>query len=604
MEMFTSMNSILYLLNVLMDNNNSDIKWNYLAQKPDFTEKKQIKPLERITPEEVGISSVHIMSFFKELTNFDKLNAHSIMLCKNGKVFAEGDFKPYRKEIWHVTHSMCKSIVSIAIGMLIDDGKLNLNDTAFEILKKGNNQLNATFFSKKITIENLLTMCSGVEYREPAALIEKDWLKGFFKTISFSKAGNEFSYNSMNSFVLACIVKEVSGENIMEFLKPRLFEPLGITNVAWEKNANNLEKGGWGMYITLEDITKIGILLSQNGIWVVDGEEKQILSSKYINLATKTHVSEKNDVNNIEYGYQIWTREKDGVFHFNGMFGQYVVCIPKQNMVISYNSGAYSLSNKSHMLDCVDKYFANINKLSDNILPNFKANYQLTKGLSRLEYKKEFQIEKVKLIDILSNKFKKYNMLKAKSLNYKKNRLLPKILKSVNNNEYIFNENYIGLLPVVVQCTNANLGSGLKAISFNIKNDELILNWMENDVDKIELPLVEGISREYTINYHNEKFVCSNITQFKVNKDEILVFEINICFLESSCSRKIRLSFNGDKVIVSLDEEPNVTDILDHLPIAKTWMREIISLKDNNYTKNILDKLTEPRIIGKKNNRG
>ncbi|MEG2054220.1 MAG: serine hydrolase, partial [Oscillospiraceae bacterium] len=274
MDIISSIKSVKYVHSLLAGDRENILNYPYVPQKPEYTEKEQTMPLPRVTPEQVGISSTYVFDFFEELCSKTDVNGHNILMMRNGKVFAQGEFSPYRKEVWHVTHSLCKSITAMAIGMLIDEGKLSLDDKVCEILKVKSFLAQASVV-RKLTVENLLCMSSGVDYGEIAIIAENDWLNGFFKAGVEFEPGKRFAYNSMNTYLLSCIVKTVSGEGLIDYLTPRILKPLGITNIAWEKSSKDIEKGGWGLYLTIEDAAKLGQLLLQGGKWTVDGKEKK-----------------------------------------------------------------------------------------------------------------------------------------------------------------------------------------------------------------------------------------------------------------------------------------------------------------------------------------
>ena len=589
MDIATSIKTIKYLHNILAGNRNNITDCDYLAQKPEFTEQPQEKPLNHNTPENVGISSKHIMDFLTELTAEKGVNAHNIILSRNGEIFTQASFAPYRKEVWHVTHSVCKSVTSLAVGLLIGEGKINLQDNVYNILNEGETQnLIASTAVKKLTIEHLLTMSTGVDYKEPAILVEQDLFKGYLKSKTKFMAGEKFSYNSINSFLLACVIKKVSGEGVVQYLTPRLFEPLGITNISWEITNTEVEKGGWGMYITIEDLAKLGILLSQKGRWVVDGVEKQIVPENYISEATTTQITDITEHSNVEYGYHIWTRKRDGMYHFNGMFGQYAIVIPKHNIVIAYNSGCANFSNKSHALSCVDKYFADVEYFADKLPPSPKEYKKLLTGLGNLRYDKPFDTYKMNFFEKIKGKYIEYTNL-------------DKLQKFVNfyTGEYEFEDNILGLLPFVVQCTNSNLGKGLKNICFEMSENHAVIKWTE-DENIYDIYIKHGISKEFVIDYNGEKFLCATTSNIHRNKEGLVVLNVTLSLLESSCARTMMFVFNRQGILLSLDENPKVSDIFGNFTPDKNWIQEAMELKENRYAKYKLDQILSPKIIGVK----
>ncbi len=585
MDFVYSVKTIKFLNNLLQGDIENVLNFPYRPQKPDFIYKPQSKPLPRISAECVGISSLHLNNFFKELCSIKENNIHSIIMSKDSKIFCEASFAPYSREIWHVTHSMCKSIISLAIGLLVDENKLSLNDTVYSILKpKG---VLAGSQLKNITIQNLLVMSSGVDYRELGIVADEDWLKGFFKSWVDFEPGSKFAYNSMNSYLLSCVVTKLTGKLVSEYLKPRIFDPLGIENISWEKSITGIEKGGWGMYITLEDATKLGLLLMQKGRWLVDGKEKQLISKQYIEQATSTQITQFNERNNIEYGYHFWTRSSDGMFQFNGMFGQYVVVLPKQNIVIAINSGNANLANCSHTLSCIDKYFATQQFCNKKIIRNFQESSKLKTGLANLKYDEPYNFKRTSFKNLFDNIFVKQNKTKA----------LP-FYDMLKNKKYIFQENSVGLLPLILQVMNNNIGSGLKEIHFTAEDNTILLHWFEGN-KCFKIPIENGISKTFIVNYNNEKFICSSITKCYINEDDLAVLKIEVCFLESSCTRKIKLIFDDKKIKINLDESPSIDNVISNFTLAEDWQLDLLELKDRKYAKYKLAQLFTPFFNGK-----
>ncbi|MEG2770308.1 MAG: hypothetical protein RR902_05770, partial [Oscillospiraceae bacterium] len=186
-------------------------------------------------------------------------------------------------------------------------------------------------------------------------------------------------------------------------------------------------------------------LLLQGGKWTVDGKEKQILSQAFVKTATTTHIEKKDNRTNIEYGYQIWTRKSDGMFQFNGMLGQYVFVLPKQNMVIAMNAGCCNLANESSALSLFDKYFANVEVFGDKPLKkNSKENKRLLLALDNLKYQKPFFVPKMNFIQW----YQKYLMQKSVVAT------VPEIANILDGKSYTMQDNVVGLLPLVLQCMN------------------------------------------------------------------------------------------------------------------------------------------------------
>ncbi|MBO7403059.1 MAG: serine hydrolase, partial [Lachnospiraceae bacterium] len=234
---------------------------NYVRFEPwkkRFPENTVIKqPFLRCTPEEVGVSSDYLLEFLKNLANAPETAIHSFMILRKGAVIAEGSFEPYKTKMWHVSNSLCKSIVALAVGIAIGEGRLKVDDTVIDILKGRSLPISA-MLKRNLKVKHLLTMTSGLSGNEAVAATENDWTKVVLESNQLFAPGAHFNYNSMNTYLLAVILNEVTGQGLMDYIKNRLLAPMGIETLVWEKSPEGIEKGGWGMYITIEDMAKFG----------------------------------------------------------------------------------------------------------------------------------------------------------------------------------------------------------------------------------------------------------------------------------------------------------------------------------------------------------
>ena len=172
-------------------------------------------------------------------------------------------------------------------------------------------------------------MASGVSFNETGAVAGSDWVKGFLEAGIHDSPGTKFEYNSMNSYMLSAVVTEITGETMMDYLRPRLWEPLGITKVFWETCPKGITKGGWGLFLTPEDAAKLGWLYRCKGVW----NGQQIIAQEWIEESVKKQIDTDEDGSSCGYGYQIWPKKREGSFNFNGMLGQNVLVYPDLDLV-------------------------------------------------------------------------------------------------------------------------------------------------------------------------------------------------------------------------------------------------------------------------------
>ena len=342
---------------------------DYFPQKPDFPfDAVYEQAFVRATPESQGISSDLFAALLRELDASKDTDMHHFMALCHGKVICECNFAPYPKGMWHITHSMCKSITGMAIGMLIEEGKLKLNENIYDIFSDHMNAF-SKIFRPVITVENLLTMTSGVTFNESGIVSGNDWLGSFLNASVNGKPGTEFQYNSLNTYVLSAIVTKRTGETLTEYLTPRLFGPLGITKYYWETCPKGITKGGWGLFICPEDMAKLGQLYLNHGIW----HEKQIIPADWIRESTTKQVDSIEGT--YGYGYQIWMENRLNSFEFNGMLGQNVIVYPDLDMVIVTCAGNNELFQNNVMLDLIRDAFPQEYQASEYALPENPAEY-------------------------------------------------------------------------------------------------------------------------------------------------------------------------------------------------------------------------------------
>jgi len=297
-----------------------------------------IHPLQRATPEAVGISSRAILAFVDEAeATLDEL--HSFMLLRHGKVAAEGWWKPYAPHLPHMLFSLSKSFTSTAIGLAVAEGRLSIDDPVLKFFPE-EAPPSPSENLKAMRLRQLLSMSTGHQEDTTgrmASAEDGNWVRAFLSLPVEHKPGTHFVYNSGATYMLSAVIQKVTGVTLLEYLKPRLFEPLGIENPTWETCPRGINVGGWGLSIRTEDIARFGQLLLQKGRW----EGKQIVPEAWVEEATSRQVSNgSNPESDWEqgYGYQFW-RCRHGAYRGDGAFGQFCLVMPSQDAVLAITAG-------------------------------------------------------------------------------------------------------------------------------------------------------------------------------------------------------------------------------------------------------------------------
>jgi CubicO group peptidase (beta-lactamase class C family) len=291
-------------------------------------------PLPRSTPEQQGVSSKAIADYL-EAADKQVNTMHSFMLLRHGHVIAEAWWKPEAADKQHTLWSLSKSFNSTAVGLAIAEGKLSLDDPVLKFFPN-DAPADPSENLKAMTVRDLLTMTCGHE-TEPKAVGGAPSVKTFLAHPVPHKPGTHFQYNTMGSYVLSAIVSKVTGQTELEYLKPRLFEPLGIENPQWDASPEGYSLGGYGLKLCTEDIAKFGQLYLQKGKW----NGKQLIPGKWVQQATSKQVPNDQESHakmgsdwTQGYGFQFW-RCTHNAFRGDGANGQFCVVIPDKDAVIA-----------------------------------------------------------------------------------------------------------------------------------------------------------------------------------------------------------------------------------------------------------------------------
>lgn len=301
---------------------------------------------------------------------------HSFMLVRHGHVVAEGWWKPEAAEKPHVMHSLSKSFTSTAVGLAVADGKLSIDDPILKFFPEEC----PTYPSDKLKmmrVHDLLTMTCGHEVEvkfppsgsTPASGVADGrpgpsssdstnltWAQAFLAHPVPFKPGTHFQYNTPGSYMLSAIVTKVTGQTVLDYLKPRLFEPLGIENPEWSSSPQGISAGGFGLKIRTEDIAKFGLLYLQKGKW----NGKQLIPASWVEQATSKQVSNGSDPTkdwDQGYGFQFW-RCRHNAFRGDGANGQFCTVMPEQDAVVAITADTRDMQ-------------AELNIVWDKLLPAF-----------------------------------------------------------------------------------------------------------------------------------------------------------------------------------------------------------------------------------------
>lgn len=572
---------------------------DYFPQKPDFPfDVVYEQAFVRATPESQGISSDLFAALLRELDASKDTEMHHFMALRHGKVICECNFAPYPKGMWHITHSMCKSITGMAIGMLIEEEKLKLDENIYDIFPDHINAF-SKIFRPVITVENLLTMTSGVTFNESGIVSGNDWLGSFLNASVNGKPGTEFQYNSLNTYVLSAIVTKRTGETLTEYLTPRLFGPLGITKYYWETCPKGITKGGWGLFLCAEDMAKLGQLYLQRGKW----NGQQLVSEYWIEISTARHLKTQNDT--YGYGYQLWMEQRPGSFEYNGMLGQNVIIYPDMDMVLVTNAGNKEMFQDCIMLNIIRKYFP-VNYHPADVLPENPLSYSLLKRLCGELENGEHNNRSTSLRGRWKRNVVSRRKHSDKKYSYRISAAVDRpsdhhsFMRAVSDRTYVMEQQNIGIAPLFVQVFHNNMTDGISEISFTYDAGNFYVSFTEGEVIH-KLPVGFGRAADGCVDLHGEHYLVATLGEFARDENDIPVLKLEITFIEECVKRKAHIFFHEDNGIeIRWNETPGKKMILAGLSsiteeLSGNFLYNSL-LGDHNITTELLHRLMEQTI--------
>ncbi|MCA9129142.1 MAG: serine hydrolase [Planctomycetales bacterium] len=302
-------------------------------------------PLPRSTPESQGVASTGIQAYI-EAADSNVNSMHSFMLVRHGHVIAEAWWAPESSEKPHVLWSLSKSFTSTAVGLAVAEGKLSVDDHVLKFFPDKAPEDPSTNL-KAMRVRDLLTMTAGHQ-QEVALRNETEWTRAFLAHEVPHKPGTHFQYNTPATYMLSAIVQQVTGQSVVDYLKPRLFQPLGIEDPRWDESPEGVSLGGYGLFLRTEDIAKFGQLYLQKGVW----NGQQILPESWVIQATSKQVSNGSDPArdwDQGYGFQFW-RCRHGAYRGDGKDGQFCIVMPEQDAVVAITANTGDMQKSMNIV--------------------------------------------------------------------------------------------------------------------------------------------------------------------------------------------------------------------------------------------------------------
>src|SRR5262249_21723839 len=315
-------------------------------------------------PESVGLAGDKLCPMLKWLEGWKQANVHAVLVARKGTLVFEHYFAgpderlgrsqgkvEFGPETKHDERSVSKSVTSLVLGIAIDHGWIkSVDERVFSYFPQYAEL--RTPEKEKITLRDLLTMSSGLEWHEfgiPYTSAENseirmdtspDPYKFALSPAMVSTPGQVWNYSSGSTELLGAVLRKATGKPLDELARTLLFEPLGITDVEWYKYAGGNPSAAAGLRLRPRDLAKIGQLILQRGAW----NGKQVVSSSWIDASTAPSI---NGLQLYFYGYQYWLgrslvgkREVHWISAV-GLGGQRIMVVPDFDLVVVVNAGMY-----------------------------------------------------------------------------------------------------------------------------------------------------------------------------------------------------------------------------------------------------------------------
>lgn len=481
-------------------------------------------------PEQVGIDSKEMKALIADLEEND-IEVHSVMMLRHGKVAFESWRDPYCPEAPHTMYSVSKSFVSVAMGFAIEEGLISLDTKVIDLFPEYRPEKPDANL-EKMTVFHLLTMTAGKDVSVLSDKKKDDWVKDFFNSRWAFAPGDGWRYISENTYLCCVIINRLTGQTVREYLTPRLFEPLGFGRIPfWEVDHHGIEAGGWGLFITTEELAKFILCLQNNGVF----NGKQVIPAAWVEKATANLVANDqygdSPTASAGYGCFFWMNPMKNSYRADGMFSQYGIVFKDYDASFIITCSEI-IEDKSR--DTIFRHFPAMFIDDMEAQPEDACRSLGLAAMPLLEAKPRSAMEK--LVD-------------GRHIYFAKNPLL----------------NVVGfplsMLAIPVTYMSADKGGNINNLVLSFSENECTMTWDEGREHNTIVCGMDGNYRKSSIRLAGIDFTAVSSAAWADEK----TLEIRMRPLESICERRIKLVFNGSKVKLIPDSSPGSERMLEYI---------------------------------------
>jgi len=332
------------------------------------------------------LSKKALQNFFDKFQP-EKNEIHTLQIYDHDSMVLRIAPAPYHAADKREIYSLSKSFCSTAIGFLCDEGKLSVEDRIVDLFP---DKLPDTVSENlaKMRLKHVLSMNTGHKGCVMYHMVRsEDAPRAFLAQEVTYEPGTHFAYNTGATCLLSCIVERITGMKLLDFLTWKLFLPLGISDVRWNRVPDGNNEGGCGIHVSSDDIVKLGLLYLHGGMW----NGKRLLSEAWVKEATSP-ISD-NSCNGTPdwcagYGYQFWVNAREG-FRGDGAFGQLCFVLPERQLVFAVQTELGDMQAEIDALMELADHLYDADDTAELILPVYApvSSDRKTAGIENIFYR-------------------------------------------------------------------------------------------------------------------------------------------------------------------------------------------------------------------------